>query len=589
MTPSAWFALALCLITVVVLARDLIAPATMMVGGAVALLLAGVLTPVEAFAGFGNPAPITVAALYILARGVEKTGLLNPLVYGLLGGTRQGRWSLLRLLLPAALASALLNNTPIIAMLIPVVLTWCERHERSPSLYLLPLSFAVVLGGVGTTIGTSTNLVVSGLLEAEGMAPFGLFEISPLGIPVLAVGLVVLIVTAPLLLPDRAPVRGQLEKSLREFVVFMDVVPEGPLVGRSIEEAGLRNLKGVFLAQVERDGEVLVPVSPSTQLRAEDRLCFAGQVDQIVDIQALKGLRSTEQHQMGHFDTARHAFFEAVIGPASPLVGRTLKEVEFRSRYQAAVVAIHRSGERVDAKPGDVRLRVGDTLLTLADPDFRTRWRDRNDFLLVAPMQGTPPGVTRKGWIVGMVAVAIVAVAGSGLLPILQAALAGVAILLFAGVLTAGEARDSVDLDVVLVIAASFAYGLAIEKTGLAAALAHGIGEGLGGLGPRGVLLGVVVATVVLTELVTNNAAAALMFPVGLAAAHEFGLDPRAFAVAVAVAASCSFLTPIGYQTNTMVYGPGGYRFGDYFRLGFPLTLAMITSIVIGLPLLWGW
>ncbi|MCA9737773.1 MAG: SLC13 family permease, partial [Gemmatimonadetes bacterium] len=472
----AWFTLAVVLVTVVVLARDLVAPATTMMGGAVFLLLAGVLTPVEAFAGFGNPAPITVAALYILARAVEKTGLLNPLVYGLLGRRSQpGRWTLLRLLIPAALASAFLNNTPIIAMLIPVVLSWSERRGQSPSLYLMPLSFAVVLGGVVTTIGTSTNLVVSGLLEAEGMEPFRLFELTPIGLPVLASGLAVLVLAAPILLRQRAPVRGHLEQSLREFVVFMDVDGEGPLVGRTIEEAGLRNLEGVFLAHIERDEEVLAPVPPTMALHAGDRLCFAGRVDLIVDLQSQKGLRSSEQHQMVHYDTARHAFFEAVIGPASPLVNRTVKEVEFRSRYQAAVVAIHRSGEHVHSKPGDVRLRVGDTLLLLADPDFRARWRDRNDFLLVAPMRGTPPGVTRKAWIVAATAIGIVFAGGLGLLPILQAALAGVAVLLFAGVLTAVEARDSVDLDVVLLIAASFAYGLAIEKTGLAAVVAHGI------------------------------------------------------------------------------------------------------------------
>jgi di/tricarboxylate transporter len=309
----------------------------------------------------------------------------------------------------------------------------------------------------------------------------------------------------------------------------------------------------------------------------------------VVDLQRMRGLQSTEQRQITHFDTSRHTFFEAVLGTASPLVGRTIKEVEFRSRYQAAVVAIHRSGERLNLKLGDVRLRVGDTLLLLADQGFHTRWRDRNDFLLVAEFGGTPPGVTRKAWLVGVVALAIIGVAGAGLLPILQASLAGVALLVLAGVLTAGEARNAVDLDVIIVIAASFAFGSAIEKTGLAAVIAHGIASIFGGLGPQAVLLGVVLATVTLTELVTNNAAAALMFPIGFAAAGQLGVDPRSFAIAVAVAASCSFLTPIGYQTNTMVYGPGGYRFGDYVRLGFPLTIAMIAVIVVVVPLVWGW
>ncbi len=589
MTWHAWFTLAATGLTVLALARDWVAPATAMMGGAVLLLLAGVTTPGETFAGFGNPAPMTVAALYILARAVDKTGLLNPMVYRLMGRGDGGRATLARLLVPAAFASAFLNNTPIVAMLIPVVLAWCERRNASPSRFLLPLSFAVVLGGVVTAIGTSTNLVVSGLLEQSGMAPMGLFEITPVGFPVVLIGLGVLLLTTRWLLPDRTAVRANLGDDLREFVVNMEVEPGGPLAGKAVEEAGLRNLQGVFLVQLEREGEVIAPVAPSTVLRARDLLCFVGRVDMVVDLQRTRGLASTERRQITHFDTSRHTFFEAVLGTASPLVGQTIKEAEFRSRYQAAVVAIHRSGERVRAKLGDVRLKVGDTLLLLADGGFRNRWRDRNDFLLVSELGGTPPGLTKKAWLVGLVALAIVGVAGSGLLPILQAALAGVALLLFAGVLTAGEARNAVDLDVIIVIAASFAFGAAIEKTGLAREVAHLISGAFGRFGPYFVLLGVVLATVALTELVTNNAAAALMFPIGIAAARELQVDPRSVAIAVAVAASCSFLTPIGYQTNTMVYGPGGYRFGDYARLGLPLTVAMVAAIVVLVPLIYGW
>lgn len=589
MTWHAWFTLAATGLTVLALARDWVAPATAMMGGAVLLLLAGVTTPGETFAGFGNPAPMTVAALYILARAVDKTGLLNPMVYRLMGRGDGGRATLARLVVPAAFASAFLNNTPIVAMLIPVVLAWCERRNASPSRFLLPLSFAVVLGGVVTAIGTSTNLVVSGLLEQSGMAPMGLFEITPLGLPVVVLGLGVLLLTTRWLLPDRTAVRADLGDDLREFVVNMEVEPGGPLAGKAVEEAGLRNLQGVFLVQLEREGEVIAPVAPSTVLRARDLLCFVGRVDMVVDLQRTRGLASTERRQITHFDTSRHTFFEAVLGTASPLVGQTIKEAEFRSRYQAAVVAIHRSGERVRAKLGDVRLKVGDTLLLLADSGFRNRWRDRNDFLLVSELGGTPPGLTKKAWLVGLVALAIVGVAGSGLLPILQAALAGVALLLFAGVLTAGEARNAVDLDVIIVIAASFAFGVAIEKTGLAREVAHLISGAFGRFGPYFVLLGVVLATVALTELVTNNAAAALMFPIGIAAARELQVDPRSVAIAVAVAASCSFLTPIGYQTNTMVYGPGGYRFGDYARLGLPLTMAMVAAIVVLVPLIYGW
>lgn len=587
MTWQAWFTLAIAAGTIISLARDLISPVSAMMGAAIALLIAGIVSPSEAFAGFGNPAPMTVAALYILARAVEKTGLLNPMVYGLLGTGGDGRATLARLVIPAGLASAFLNNTPIVAMLIPVVLAWCDRHRASPSRYLMPLSFAVVLGGVITAIGTSTNLVVSGLMEAQGLAPMGLFEITPVGLPVAAIGMGLLVLTTKWLLPDRTPVGEQLEEDFREFIVTMEVVPGGPLADKSVEAAGLRNLQGVFLVQIERSGELMAPVSPETVLRASDRLAFAGRVDMVVDLQRMRGLASTEQRQLTHFDTSRHSFSEAVIGAASPLVGRTVKEAEFRSRYQAAVVAIHRSGERINAKLGEIKLKVGDTLLLLADHGFAARWRDRSDFLLVAPLGGTPPGVTKKAWLVGVITLAVVGIAGAGFLPILQASLLGVAVLIVTGLLTAGEARNAVDLDVIIVIAASFALGTAIEKSGLAASLAGGIVSVFGAAGPTAVLVGVILATVMLTELVTNNAAAALMFPIAFAAAQQLGVDPRAFAIAIAVSASNSFLTPIGYQTNTMVYGPGGYRFGDYIRLGLPLTISMVVVTAIAISIHW--
>jgi di/tricarboxylate transporter len=276
-----------------------------------------------------------------------------------------------------------------------------------------------------------------------------------------------------------------------------------------------------------------------------------------------------------------------VVSGTSPLVGRTLKEVGFRSRYQAAVVAIHRAGERVHAKLGDVPLRAGDTLVLLSDPGFRSRWRDRSDFLLVSRMGGSPPIRSRKAWLVGAITVAVVVLAGAGLMPILNAALLGALAIVLTGVLTPGEARSAVDLDVILLIASSFGVGAAIEASGLAAIFATGMIQAFDGWGPVGLLFGVTLATTLFTELITNNAAAVLIFPIAAATAAAAGLDVRPFAVAVMFGASASFLTPIGYQTNTMVYGRGGYRFGDYARLGLPLTLIMLAAVVLIVPRVW--
>ncbi len=587
MSWEAWFTLAVLLVTIVVLTREVLPASAVILSAVVVLLVAGVVNPAQAFSGFSNPAPITVAALYVLARAVDKTGALQPLVSATLGKGDRRRWALTRLVAPTAAASAFLNNTPIVAMLVPQVSDWADRRGQSPSRYLMPLSFAAMLGGMVTVIGTSTNLVISGLLEAEGQAPLAMFEITKLGLPVALGGCLILVILAPLLLPDRRPARRELQEDVREFVVNMVVERGGPFDGKAVEAGGLRHLQGVYLVEIERDGDSIAPVPPDTVLHGDDRLTFVGKADLIVDLQKMRGLASVEQQHVRALDTARHAFFEAVVGATSPLVGKTLRDVEFRSRYQAAVVAIHRAGHRVQAKLGDVRLRVGDTLLMLSGPDFRDLWRDRTDFLLVAPLGGAPPRTVRAAWLVGLIALMIIVGASLGLLPILHLSLIGAIALVLLGVLTPGEARQAVDLDVILVIAGAFGLGAAMGVTGLADRLAGGLIEALGVLGPTGVLAGVVLATVVLKAFITNNAAAVLMFPIAVSAATGLGLDHRSFAIALAITASASFLTPIAYQTNLMVYGPGGYRFTDYARLGVPLTVLVVLTILLVLPIFW--
>ena len=580
---EAWLTLAVVAAVVMVLARDLATPSIAVLGGVVLLLVTGVVNPDQALAGFSNPAPFTVAALYIVAAAVEKTGALQPIVSAMLGRTRGGRRAMGRLLLPTAASSAFLNNTPIVAMMAPQVAAWAERRGTSASRYLMPLSFATILGGTVTLIGTSTNLLISGLLSSAGLRPLGMFELARIGLPVALAGIAYLILAADVLLPERRAAKEQAESELRAFTVNMRVESRGALDGATVLEGGLRHLQGVFLVALRRGEDVIAPVGPDARLRGGDVLTFAGKADLVVDLQRMRGLVSTELQHVLSFGAPGRTFFEAVVGEASPLVGRTLKEVEFRARYQAAVVAIHRSGQRVASKLGEVRLKVGDTLLLVADPGFRARWRDRSDFLLVSRLGGSPPMPTGRAAAVGIVALGAVLLAAFGVLSILEASLVGAVALVLSGILTAGEARAAIDLDVILVIAGSFGLGAALQASGLAAILGDGLATLGGRFGTVGALAGVVVATVVLTELITNNAAAAIMFPVAVAAAGHASVDPRAFAVAVAISASASFLTPIGYQTNTMVYGMGGYRFGDFARLGAGLTIMVATVVVVGI------
>jgi di/tricarboxylate transporter len=587
-TIEAWFVLAVVIAVLIVLVRDLASPAATMVGAMVVTLVAGITTPEQALSGFSNAAPITVAALYVLARAVEKTGALAPLVSSMLGSGSSPRRSLARLVAPTAASSAFLNNTPIVAMLLPQVRSWCEQRGLSPSRYLMPLSFAALLGGVITVIGTSTNIVVSGLLVEAGLEPLGFFELGAVGLPIAVIGAVLIVLLAPILLPERRSARHDLDdEEARQFVMEVRVDPGGPLDGRPVEEAGLRHLSSVFLATIERDGSLIAPVSPTERLQGGDRLRFVGRVKHMVDLPGIRGLTSVATDHFLDLDTVSARYFEAVIGAESPLVGRTLKRADFRSRYQGVVMAIHRAGQRIDAKLGEVPLRVGDTLLVLADPGFRSRWGDRSDFLVVS-QEGSSPSVNGpKAVLVALVAFGIVGVASTGLIPILNASLLGALVLLVGRILTPGEARGAVELDVIILIAAAFGLANAVSESGLANVLASGVVSVLDVFGPVGILAGIVLGTVALTGLVTNNAAALLMFPIALSTAQQAGLDPRGFAVAIAVAASVDFLTPIGYQTNTMVYGPGGYRFGDYARLGAPLTTMVVLTLLVLIPIVW--
>ncbi len=568
------------LLTLVALVREWAAPALVVTGAMVVLLVTGVLTPSEALAGFSNAAPMTVAALFVIARAVERTGALRPLLALAMRPDGTERGNLFRLLVPAAGASAFMNNTPIVAMLIGPVSTSAERQGSSPSKFLMPLSFAVLLGGVVTLIGTSTNLVVSGLMSQSGLAPIGMFEMTPIGLPLALIGIVLMIWLAPRLLPVRRGLKARFSEEYREFTIEMEVESGGVVDGQTVGGAGLRHLQGVFLAWIRRDERLVTPVSPDEILRAGDRLGFVGGVDQVMDLQSMRGLRAAAHKHVKGLDTNEHRFVEVVLATISPLVGKTLKAAGFREQYQATVLAIHRSGERISGKLGDAVLEAGDTLLLLSDRGFAERWRDRRDFLLVAELDGALPVGTKKSWFVVGVSALMVVSAALDLLPILEGSLIAALLMVVGRVLTANEARTAIDLDVILLIAASFGIGTAIESTGLASLVAGWIVTPAMHIGPIGVLAAVVFATLIVTEMITNNAAAVLIFPIAVAAAAKIGVDPRAFGIAVAMAASSSFLTPIGYQTNTMVYGPGGYRFSDYIRLGFPLTLLVFVGIV---------
>jgi di/tricarboxylate transporter len=588
-----WVTLAVSVITVVLLAMDRFPPALVMGGAVTCLLLAGVLDQEGALVGFSNEAPIIVAALYVLAGAVEITGAFDRVTFRALEDRRSAdtpdrasRRQLVRLTYPSAAASAFIANTPLVGMVAPRVVSWCRRTGRSPSHYLMPLSYAVIFGGCITLIGTSTNLVVSGLLSEFGQRPLSLFEISRVGGPLALVGTTLVVLLAPRLLPARRSPSEELRRGVREFVVEMRVTEGSPLAGQKVVDAGLRSLEGVFLVDIERNGSSIAPVGSQDIIAQGDHLVFAGDASRILDLQRLPGLVSAEER---HFTAAgnltRRRFYQAVVAERSSLVGSTLKETGFRSRYGAAVLAIHRAGERVQGKLGRVPLRAGDVLLVLGGTQFGGRSRHDSDFLLVAPLGGEKPVRREKARMVQALTLGFVVVAGTGLLGLLEASLVVAIALIGLGVVTLGEAKRSIDLEVVLLMGTSFGLGVAMSQSGLADQIARQVVGAFSPLGDLGLLAGITIATMLMTELLSNNAAAVLMFPIAMATAQQAGLQSRPFAVVVLFGATLSFLTPIGYQANTMIWGMGGYRYRDFSRLGAPLTLATLILITIAVPL----
>ena len=579
MSTDEWITVAVLAVTFGVLIFDRLAPSATVLAATVTLLLTDVIDAGEAFSGFSNPAPITVAALFVLAAGAQRTGFLSAGVSRLLGRPRRRGVAHARLLVPVAGASAFFINTPLVAILIPDVVAWTRRNGRDASRYLLPLSYATILGGTLTVLGTSTNLVVSGLLEDAGEDALGMFEFAKVGAPVFVVGFVVLFgVSIPLLRP-RLTAPEQFDATTREFLVEMRVTSDPSVAGRTVEEAGLRGLTGVYLVEIRRGARVISPVGPDETVEEGDVLVFAGDVSNVIDLQRMRGLESRGSDMVETLDVAGRRLYEVVVGRMSPIAGHTLREADFRARYDAAVLAVHRAGHRIETKLGEVRLRHGDTLVVVAGVDFRARWSQGPDFLVVAALDAPPPAATAKAPIVAAALGAFVVLSALDVVSTVEGALLAAAAMVVSRVLTFDEAKRAVDLDVVLLIGAAFGLGAAVQGSGLAARIADGFVDSLDGYGTFGLVLAIVMTTSVLTEIITNNAAAVVVLPISLAIAGPAGVDMRLMAIAVAIAASTSFISPIGYQTNTMVYGPGGYRVVDYVRSGLPLSLAVQLTI----------
>lgn len=545
-------------------------PARVFAGAMMLAWFCGLVDTEQVLDKLTNEGLITLLLLLLVSIGLEKLAWLSRLSAGVVvAGYRR---SLLRLSLVTALFSAFVNNTAVVATLANVLR---ENSRHLPSQVLLPLSYAAILGGTTTLIGTSTNLIVSSFLEDARGQGLGFFSFLPIGLAVTVAGVVTLVLSSRLL-----PRNPREELAVAEYLVEAEVLPGSSLVGRSIAENGLRELEALFLAEIVRGDHLISPVSPQEYIEAGDKLLFSGDIGRLGALERFDGLRTFAAEE----GLLRGNLVQVVLLPGASVEGRTVKDSGFRSLFDAAVVGLRRGGQRLSGKLGSITLQAGDSLMLAVGADFYQRRNVDRNFLVVGSRRVSRAVSARDGNLVGACMLLVVTLAALGQLSLIKG-LAGLLVLMLAlRVVRVGELRRRFPFDLGVIIGSALVLSEALSNTGVVGVMATWLDGVLSAQNPFLMLGGVYFATLLLTEAMTNNAAAALVFPVALGVAESYGLDPLPFAMAVAYGASASFLTPYGYSTNLMVQNLGGYRFGDYLRYGLPLSLVYSTVVLLLLP-----
>ncbi|HMQ94972.1 MAG TPA: SLC13 family permease [Amaricoccus sp.] len=577
------FTLAVIAVMFVFFVREVFPPEVTAMAGAAVLLTGGVLPVDEVLVAFSNPAPWTIAAMFILSGGLVRTGVLANISRLI---TRHGALHPALVVVSFAgmviFASAFMNNTPIVVVLIPVAVQLAQTMGQAPSKLLIPLSYLAIMGGVCTLIGTSTNLLVDGVARSAGLAPFTLFEITPLAVCLAVIGVIYLRIAVPALLPNRDSMVDLLGTRKRMKFFTEVVVPEGsPLIAAKVMEVPTFRRDGMRVIDVLRGEESLRRQFPDVALQEGDRVVLRTEMNELL------GLKDSNQVTLvDRVGSKRTTTVEALISPDCKLVGRSLGSLRLRRRYGVYPLAVHRRNQNIGRQLDEVVVRVGDTLLLEGAQEDIRRLATDVELVDIAEPTERPYRRDRAPLMVAVLA-AVVGLSAMNVAPIHVLALLGVVVVLLTGILDAEEAFSYIDARLMALIFAMLAIGIALDRSGAVQLIVDAIAPSLRGLSPWITLACVYALTTVLTEVVTNNAVAVVMTPIAIALGQSLGLDPRPLVVAVMVGASASFATPIGYQTNTLVYGPGGYRFTDFMRIGIPMNVIFGISTCLLIPLFW--
>lgn len=591
MTFDAWFVCALLLVALVLFVLERFPIDQVAISLPVVLLVAGILTPAEALSGFANPATLTVAAMLVLSLGLVQAGTVRQIARWAQTARLGPPW--VRLLLLCMLVSAIspfLNNTPVVLVFLPVFLAVAKRVGEAPSRFLIPLSYSAILGGTVTVIGTSTNLIVYGIAYERGYRDLGMFSISVLGLIYLGTGLLYMTTIGRWLLPHREHAIDLSSKyDVRRFLSEVRLPADSSAVGKTLRELGWGESRGVTVVGIAREEEVIWAPGGRHRLRAGDVLLLRGDSEQLLALTTAVGMRTiTGGQEKDPLELGGHdqRMVEVLVAPDSPLAGRTLGELRFQRRNWATVLGIQRAGEPIQARLADVRLRPGDLLLLHGSATVLELLADEDG---IVPLSHVRTKVRRapRAKLSAAIMASVVLLAAFEMMGILTAALIGVVLMLFTGCVRMNDVYEKLDWMVIFLLAGLIPLGTAMEKTGAVQSIVTGVASSLGELRPEIVILLFYLLTSLLTEVMSNNAAAVVLAPVALGSAEQLAMNPYALIVAVMFGASASFMTPMGYQTNALVYGPGGYRFTDYLRVGAPLNLLLALVASYFIPRMW--
>ena len=555
----------------------------------------GYLTPTEAVSGFSNPAVITIGLLFILSSAIQKTGLLEYLVVTINRLLQSSRGlGMAVYYFTVSIASSLINNTAIVAIFMPVTIRLAHRYRISPSKMLIPLSYAAILGGTLTLVGTSTNLLVNSIyMSYEGVEPLGMFEFFRYGIIILIIGTIYLLIVAPKLIPSRT-VTSSLTKSyhLGGYLTEMRIKKESALVGKSCLDRSINHNYDVTVLDIIRDQKHIVNNIRRTILKEGDILFVRGTLENFIRMKEVEGitLLTDEKLTQAELEQEDNELVECLITDDSDLVGKSLMSTNFRQVFGAFILAIRREGDIIRKKIAHMQLHAFDTLLVYGPTKKISTLSDRGDFIVLGKVEARLQK-DRFWWVSIYVVLISIFFASIGYIPILKGAFISVVILLSLKIITAQESYQSIHWQVIILIAALIPIGIVLQSTGTADWIGNNISRFIYLFSiswqPYVLLATIYFITMILTEISSNVATAIIMVPIAIAVSGQIGLESRPFVFAVAFAASASFITPIGYQTNLMVYGPGGYKFSDYIRVGLPLSLLLFLTAVIILPNIW--